>query len=284
MSISGWLQKRFADWLNHEKEAGDSTLCDFEQLRYEIRPCDVLLVEGRSRVSEIIKNITQNTWTHSALYIGRLHDIEDPSLRAHIQQYYDGEPSEPLLIESLLGKGTIITPLNQYKGIHLRICRPKDLTPTDSNKVVTYALRHLGVDYDVRHLLDLARFLIPFGILPRRWRSSLFEYHPGVSTRIVCSTMIAECFGQVHYPILPVVRREEDGSLQFFKLNTRLLTPKDFDLSPYFEIIKYPILGQDGLAVYRQLPWSEEGLVCNDENDCFIPQREENSAVGKSVV
>lgn len=279
MSISGWLQKRFADWLNHEKEAGDSTLCDFEQLRYEIRPCDVLLVEGRSRVSEIIKNITQNTWTHSALYIGRLHDIEDPSLRAHIQQYYDGEPSEPLLIESLLGKGTIITPLNQYKGIHLRICRPKDLTPTDSNKVVTYALRHLGVDYDVRHLLDLARFLIPFGILPRRWRSSLFEYHPGVSTRIVCSTMIAECFGQVHYPILPVVRREEDGSLQFFKLNTRLLTPKDFDLSPYFEIIKYPILGQDGLAVYRQLPWSEEGLVCNDENDCFIPQREENSAV-----
>lgn len=279
MSISGWLQKRFADWLNHEKEAGDSTLCDFEQLRYEIRPCDVLLVEGRSRVSEIIKNITQNTWTHSALYIGRLHDIEDPSLRAHIQQYYDGEPSEPLLIESLLGKGTIITPLNQYKGIHLRICRPKDLTPTDSNKVVAYALRHLGVDYDVRHLLDLARFLIPFGILPRRWRSSLFEYHPGVFTRIVCSTMIAECFGQVHYPILPVVRREEDGSLQFFKLNTRLLTPKDFDLSPYFEIIKYPILGQDGLAVYRQLPWSEEGLVCNDENDCFIPQREENSAV-----
>lgn len=279
MSISGWLQKRFADWLNHEKEAGDSTLCDFEQLRYEIRLCDVLLVEGRSRVSEIIKNITQNTWTHSALYIGRLHDIEDPSLRAHIQQYYDGEPSEPLLIESLLGKGTIITPLNQYKGIHLRICRPKDLTPTDSNKVVAYALRHLGVDYDVRHLLDLARFLIPFGILPRRWRSSLFEYHPGVSTRIVCSTMIAECFGQVHYPILPVVRREEDGSLQFFKLNTRLLTPKDFDLSPYFEIIKYPILGQDGLAVYRQLPWSEEGLVCNDENDCFIPQREENSAV-----
>lgn len=279
MSISGWLQKRFADWLNHEKEAGDSTLCDFEQLRYEIRSCDVLLVEGRSRVSEIIKNITQNTWTHSALYIGRLHDIEDPSLRAHIQQYYDGEPSEPLLIESLLGKGTIITPLNQYKGIHLRICRPKDLTPTDSNKVVAYALRHLGVDYDVRHLLDLARFLIPFGILPRRWRSSLFEYHPGVFTRIVCSTMIAECFGQVHYPILPVVRREEDGSLQFFKLNTRLLTPKDFDLSPYFEIIKYPILGQDGLAVYRQLPWSEEGLVCNDENDCFIPQREENSAV-----
>ena len=69
--------------------------------------------------------------------------------------------------------------------------------------------------------------------------------------------------------------------MQFYKLNTRLLTPKDFDLSPYFEIIKYPILGQDDLAVYRQLPWSEEGLICNDKDDCFIPQRETSAVVEK---
>jgi hypothetical protein len=269
MNILRWLQERLIHWLVEEHIPGESMLCNFDQLQYEIRPCDVLLVEGKSRISEVIKTITHSSWSHSALYVGRLHDIQDDGLRDHVRYHYQGDPREPLLIEALLGEGTIIVPLSKYRGYHLRICRPKGLVPQDSQSVIDYALQHLGSDYDVRQLLDLARFLFPYNLLPRRWRSSLFEHNAGVPTSTVCSSMIASAFAQVHYPILPVVRREGEGRLRFFKRNHRLFTPSDFDYSPYFEIIKYPVMGLDDLAVYRRMPW-KDGLVCNDEDDCYL--------------
>src|SRR5215510_7731907 len=35
-----------------------------------LRPGDVLLVEGNTRVSAAIKYLTQSTWSHAALYVG----------------------------------------------------------------------------------------------------------------------------------------------------------------------------------------------------------------------
>ncbi len=267
-----WFANGVINWLVHEEEPPASAPpCDFERLSFEIRPCDVLLVEGRSRVSEVIKTITHSPWTHSALYIGRMVDIEDPGLREHISWLYDGDPDDHLIIEPLLGEGTIVAPLKKYAKDHLRICRPTGISRQDIHKVIAYAAKHLGHDYDVRHLLDLGRFLLPYGILPRRWRSSLFEHHAGDSTRTVCSSMIAAAFATVQFPVLPVIHKTEDG-LRLYKRNVRLYTPRDFDYSPYFSVIKYPLLGLNDLAVYRRLPWDEEGVICNDENDCAIPE------------
>lgn len=271
MGFRTWLLKRFVGWLNHERPFDGEPPCDFRHLSSEIRPCDVLLVEGRTRVSSVIKTITASPWTHSALYLGRLQDIEDLGLRRIIQDHYDGDPGEQLLIEPLLGQGTVINPLSVYKGEHLRICRPKELTQQDATIVLSGAALHLGIEYDIRQLIDLARFIVPFGIIPSRWRSSLFQHHAGEQTKTVCSTMIAEVFSLVRYPVLPVVHRDENGQLQMHKRNTRLYTPSDFDYSPYFDIIKYPILGLDDIATYRQLPWDEEGLVCNAVGDCHVP-------------
>jgi len=265
-----WLINEIIHWLTDEDEPTNIPPCDFERLSFEIRPCDVLLVEGRSRVSEVIKTITQSIWTHSALYIGRLADIEDPVVREHVSWLYDGPAEDQLIIEPLLGEGTIVSPLKKYALDHLRICRPAGLAPQDAQTVVKHASKHLGHGYDVRHLLDIGRFLLPYGIVPRRWRSSLFEHNAGDSTRTVCSTMIAHAFSQVHFPILPVVHKTKDG-LRLYKRNTRLYTPRDFDYSPYFEIIKYPLLGLNDLSVYRQLPWDQDGVICNSENDCFLP-------------
>jgi hypothetical protein len=259
------------NWLTYEAPLEGTPLCDFDRLTFEIRPCDVLLVEGRSRVSNVIKNITHSPWTHSALYVGRLHDIEDEADRKKIQALYDGSPNDQLLIEPLLGEGTIVTSLSKYREDHLRICRPTGLSRQDAVKVVSYTVRHLGAVYDIRHLLDLARFMLPYSILPRRWRSSLFENNMGETTRNICSSMIAAAFSSIHFPILPVVHQSANGRLRMYKRNTRLYTPRDFDYSPYFEIIKYPLLGFDDLAVYRQLPWDRDGVICNDENDCFLP-------------
>ena len=252
-SISKWLVK--------EGPPPCSPLCDFKRLCYELRPGDVLLVEGRSRISEVIKSITQSTWTHSALYIGRLFDINDPVLQARIRGSYAGDPGEQLVIEALLGEGTIISPISKYRLEHLRICRPTGLQPNDAQTVISYALRHLGSDYDVRHLLDLARFIFPWTILPRRWRSSLFEHNAGGPTRTVCSSLLAAAFSTVNFPILPFIDRSKDGSIRFFKRNPRLFTPRDFDYSPYFDIIKYPFLGLNDLGVYRRLHWDDDTVM-----------------------
>ncbi len=109
MGIKAWLWDKITRWLITEHPANGLPLCDFDRVRVEIRPGDVLLVEGRSRVSEIIKVITQSPWTHSALYLGRLHDIEDPKLREHAAAFHHGDPREQLVIEGLLGSGTIIS-------------------------------------------------------------------------------------------------------------------------------------------------------------------------------
>ncbi len=274
MGVRAWLLARLVNWLNEEQPFDGEPPCDFDRLRLEIKPCDVVLVEGRTRVGNIIKTISTSPWTHSALYIGRLNDIDDPALRAEVEHHYRGDvelSQAQLIVEPLLGQGTLVRSLDVYRGEHLRICRAKGLSAQDVQTVIQGAIAHLGVAYDVRQLVDLARFLLPFGLLPRRWRSSLFERNAGELTKTVCSTMIAEVFASIHYPVLPVIHRDEEGGFRMYKRNTRLYTPSDFDYSPYFEIIKYPILGFDDVAMYRQLPWDDEGLVCNTLGDCYIP-------------
>jgi hypothetical protein len=132
MGLLGLLSKPVVGWLNQERSGQDAPLSDFERIVFEVKQCDVLLVEGRSRVSDVIKKITQSPWSHAALYIGRIHDIEDPDLRKIIGHHYQGDPGDRLMIESLLSFGTIVRPLSAYEAEHLRICRPSRLSRHDS--------------------------------------------------------------------------------------------------------------------------------------------------------
>ena len=269
--VTRYIWSNIVNWLIREPEADRIPLSDFERLRYEIRPGDVILVEGMARVSEIIKTITLSNWTHSAIYIGRLHNIDDPKLREYVLRFYKGEPEDQLIIESLLGKGTFVDNISKYRESHLRICRPTNLSRQDAQKVIAYAIHNLGTYYDLRQILDLLRFFFPYGLLPKRWRSSLFEHNAGGPTHTVCSSLMAEAFASVHYPIVPVLNRDENGELKLYKRNTKLITPKDFDYSPYFDVIKYPILDFDELAVYRKMPWDKDGVVYNDTNEPLLP-------------
>lgn len=252
--IARWITR----WLTRDGPEPETPLCDFNRLRFELRPCDVLLIEGRSRIAEVIKLITQSSWSHSALYLGRLFDIRDPKLRARVEAHFEGDPEEQLVLEAMLGEGTVVRPLSMYKNDHVRICRPDGLAADDAQRVLGHAIKKLGTDYDLRQVLDLARFMFPWYILPRRWRSSLFEHNAGDATRTVCSTLLAEAFNEVDFPILPFIDRGLDGSLCLFKRNPKLFAPRDFDYSPYFRIIKYPYLGMNDVGLYRRLPWDRE--------------------------
>jgi len=267
IGLRSWLWNRLVDWLTYERTESSGSMCDFEHLSYDVRPGDAILVEGTARISDVIKMITQSPWTHSMLYIGRLHEIESHAVRARVQTYYDGDPGAQLVVEALMGKGTVVTPLTKYRRNHLRICRPRGLSPPDTQKVIAYAISQLGKDYDVRQLLDLARFMFPYGILPRRWRSTLFQHNAGTPTRNVCSTLMAEAFMSVKFPVLPVVKQHEDGETHFYRRNPRLFAPADFDYSPYFDIVKYPFWGRDEHAPYHHVPWSQDETVYNNEHE-----------------
>ena len=269
------------DWLKRQKPLPHTPLSDFERVRHEVRPCDVVLMEGRSRVSEVVKQITQSSWSHAALYIGRLHDIEDPLLRDRLRQFYMGTPDTQLIIESELGLGTVVRPLTKYECEHLRICRPRNLDYKDSQQVVRYCIGRLGTSYDVRQIFDLARFLFPWFIMPRRWRSSLFSARPGKSTQTVCSTMIAEAFGSIQFPILPLVKRIDGDRVKLFMRNPKLCTPSDFDYSPYFDIIKYPFLDFKNYAEQRLQPWSGATQLSDEERDFYVEATQANQASGE---
>ncbi len=254
-------------WLNYETPPSTFPICDFKKLSHGIRPGDVVLVEGRSRVSDVIRIITQSRWSHAAIYVGRIHDIQDEKARERLLQFFPASPDTQLLIEGILGKGMIVTPLNEYMKDNLRVCRASSLSGQDAQNVVNYTINMLGVAYNVRQLFDLARFIFPWRILPRRWRSSLFTRRPTDTTKTVCSSMIAEAFYSVKYPILPLFRKIGENGVELIPRNTRLYTPADFDYSPYFDIKKYPFMGTGESTPYRNLPWNKDGIISHGDMD-----------------
>jgi hypothetical protein len=224
--------------------------------------------------------VTLSNWSHSALYVGRLRDLPDAALREQLQCEKDWDADTQLLVEAELGQGAVLSPLDKYRDFHVRICRPHELLDQDARKLVQFALEQLGTPYDVRQILDLMRFFFPYGLLPRRWRSSLFDFRSGHHSRTVCSTLIAESFARVRFPILPIIQRDDSGQFVFMPRNFRLFTPRDFDNSPYFEVIKYPFLGGHDVTLYRQMHWDTQSVTPVAANVQVLSGREEKQRPG----
>ena len=220
-----------------------------EQLARTLKPADVLLVEGNQRISVAIKYLTQSTWSHSALYVGDALDPGDGSRRA-------------MLIEADLGNGVTAVPLDRYAGFNVRICRPVRLSRAHAREVVEFAIARLGHRYDLKNVIDLMRYLLPQPPVPSRWRRRLLALGSGDPTRAICSTLIAQAFQSVYYPILPEVTaaclpgrfgRYREQEILHIRHHS-LFAPRDFDLSPYFRIVK-PTLEQG--FNYRKLVWAD---------------------------
>lgn len=267
-NFSEWIIEKVSVWLLKEAPPKRGYLSDFSRVCKEIQRVDVLLIEGRSRASLIIKHVTQSPWSHAALYIGRVNDITDPTYKRIIERNSKFPPDTQLLIESEIGLGTIISSIDKYKFDHIRILRPHGLSKASIPNIIHYAISRIGRSYDIRHVLDLMRFLFPWGLFPRRWRSSLFKHNALQPTRDICSTMIANAFHSVNYPILPIISKNEAKEIELVERNTNLFTPSDFDYSPFFDIIKYPIIPLDAQGEYKNLNW-KIGAV-NDTNDEFV--------------
>lgn len=236
---------------------------DFEALKSTVRKGDVLLVAGNQRVSEVIRYLTQSSWSHSAIYVGDEILRHAPERAAELEAKY-GEGAHHMLVEALLESGVVASPLSKYTGFRVRLCRPFDLSDQDRDKVVELAIRHLGFRYDVANIFDLARYFLPVSIVPARFRREALHFGSGQATEVICSSMIANAFEAVGFPVLPrppetALALADEGAyhtdiqtswpsrrplarhLRMQSHPSRLITPRDFDLSPYFEIVKFSL-------------------------------------------
>ena len=239
--LSRYLQKTVRDYA----AIGHTTQ---QALENTLRPGDVLLVEGNQRVSVAIKYLTQSTWSHAAVYVGNA---------------VDGSDEDPkCLIEADLGEGVRAVRLSEYAHLSTRICRPHKLTAADCEKVTAHMTSSIGKQYDTKNITDLLRYLIRQPPVPPSWRRRMLALGSGDPTRAICSSLIAEAFQQIKYPILPEVEATSDtgeragnrSEIHHIRHHS-LFTPRDFDLSPYFEVIK-PTL-ENGFD-YTELHWGEE--------------------------
>jgi len=247
----------FKSWLNKKNIIEETNLTDFVKLKTEIRAADIILVEGRSRVSRMIRKITQSRWTHSAIYIGTAEQLKSSRYFDLVEKHWHGDKNTPLMLEGILGKGTVINAVDDYLAASIRICRPEFITQEDSLLVVDHVLSSAGTEYDLRQLFDLARYLMPFPLLPRLWKSTLFRQNSGKTVKTVCSTLIAEAFQNVNYPILPEPINLADGKTVLNHGNPKLYTPAAYDHSPYFTILKFPLNDIKSGNSYKNLPWND---------------------------
>lgn len=236
-----------------------------------MQPGDILLVEGDHRISTAIKYLTQSTWSHAAFYLGNQAHSESTSTTTQ-------EPCNEQLIEADLENGVIMVPLSKYTQYNIRICRPSQLTEEDRTAVCDFMIDSLGMQYDLKNITDLARYLLPQPPVPARWRRRMLALGSGDPTRAVCSSLVAQAFQSIKFPILPdKLCNRSDGNLEKEVMHIRhhsLFTPRDFDVSPYFEIIKPELVNDFN---YKNINWHQH-------SDKFITtgQKDINKGTGPS--
>jgi hypothetical protein len=221
---------------------------DMTRVYQYIQRGDVVLVEGELRISQLVKYATQSPWSHSAFYVGDEMLRRGGRFREQAVAHF-GELADRLLVEALTHEGVVVAPLAKYESHNIRICRPYGIRPADLDKVIDSVIADLGKRYDNRNFLDLTLMLlspIKFGPLRRR----TIETCLGNCTdlQVICSGMIAKAFHRVGYPILPEldIGEREDGKpaethsapYRSPRRHYSQIVPRDFDLSPNFEIVK----------------------------------------------
>ena len=253
------------NWLLKEQPARDECLSDFVRISQTLKPGDVLLVDGRRRLDRRLKAISTSRWSQSVLYLGRLHDIADPTLRAMLCDHYPCEADTQLTISTSLERGLVLLPLNSLESEHLRICRPSGLDQNEITETLRYAISRLGVNRGSAWGAVLW-MLFPWGLIPHRWRARVFSRMAGRRLRYYTGNMIGEAFAFVRFPVFPLVKPGNENGNRLYRRHPRSHFAADFDHSPYFEIVKYPFVEQALHATGDMIPWQANEQTGNSSN------------------
>lgn len=158
----------------------------------------------------------------------------------------------------------------------------------DAPTSTDFMIERIGARYDLCNIFDLLRYLFPTPPVTVRWRRRMLAFGSGDPTRAICFSLIAQAFQGVRYPILPDVTKIKacNGSRQVRAeikhiRHHSLFVPRDFDLSPCFEIVNPSIAGEFD---HRRLNWAslpegaghgrgkEKGNRTGDSKPAEIPE------------
>ena len=199
------------------------------------QPCDVILVRGNQRISRIIQTLTTSPFSHAAIYWG-----------------------EGLIIEAE-PEGILVSPIDKYLHLDIRLSRPVMIDEEGLEKVKTFMIQKL-VEQPKYDLANLERLLFKYLYIKVRPDTKVYL---GGNTEFeqyyICSGLIAHAFQVAGYPVSPTMRFKShkaplsiplEEPKDFLRLvvhhakNYSQITPADFDSSPFFAAIKYLLLDE----------------------------------------
>ena len=173
-SITSFLRKVILKKLEKQKQHYEQRAYNnLSKLYSIIRPGDVVLVEGRSDMSRLIKLFSNSHWSHAAMYIGKaLINVDHKEGDSYLKKY--GEDANHMLVEAFTGKGVIATPLKKYKDYNIRLCRPYGIFESDLHHVIEQVTDSLGMrhytqiipkDFDLSPNFEVIKYNIKGTIL-----------------------------------------------------------------------------------------------------------------------
>ena len=203
------------------KHYGASAIADPQSLSATLRPGDVLLTQGNTRMAALVRRITGSPWSHVSMYVGPLEDGPDPRC----------------IVEADVAAGVRAIPLSELKGLHVRVLRPASLRDADRRRLADWVVGRIGDGYDLALAWALARRLLRL--------SSTSRLPPAPSapaqraTRFICSSLLAQAFVLIGYPILPAHLGVRAAGIADY----RYVTPRDFESAAMFEVVRTPSVG-----------------------------------------
>jgi hypothetical protein len=273
-ALQQWLTDRVTRFLNapvgrYEQHHPN----DLEATKQYLRKGDVILVDGHLRVSVLIKYLTHSPWSHAALYVGDELLRRGGALRALAEEHF-GVEAEHVVVEALM-EGVVASPLSKYADHNLRICRPHRLRTKHLARILDGAIGAIGWRYDLRNVVDLALHLGGAALLPPQRRRRVLRFGSGAARSVICTSLLGQLFDDVGFPVLPHVSYTDApggnespaprplfsmlsrrGEARYHRRHPTLLMPRDFDLSPFFRVVKVDAIGARGLD-YERIAWED---------------------------
>jgi Permuted papain-like amidase enzyme, YaeF/YiiX, C92 family len=184
---------------------------DLQSLATALRHGDVILASGCTRAAALVRRATGSCWAHVALYVGPLDEAADPRC----------------IVEADIAEGVRTVPLSEFHGQRVLVLRPTGLSQEDRRRLAEWILTRVGDRYDLAHAWALTKTLL---------RLPVPVCVPPVSetaTRFICSSLLAQAFLLVGYPIPATHARVRASSPP----DLRYVTPRDFEGASGFEVI-----------------------------------------------
>ena len=169
------LTRLVVDWLvspvSTIEEEAPAQRADLEA---RLEPGDVILVAGRTRFSRLVCRMTQSSWSHVAIYVGRGHDAG----------------ATCTVVEADIEAGVRLITLAELADCRIQVVRASRLPATARDGLARHLLDQVGRPYDLAHVFLLARLLIVAPLPASRWLMPR-QVHRADPSRAICSTLVA---------------------------------------------------------------------------------------------